>query len=128
MDCKLIEPELIGFHFGTLEDETRRAVELHLPGCATCVRAFLDTKRTLEAGGRGELPSEAARARLRQAVAREIALRRRPLRRSLALSLAVAAVAVGIFVSGALRRPPASGITVPAVDTVRTASTSLDVL
>lgn len=139
MDCSLIEPELVGFHFGTLDDEVRRGVEEHLCGCASCVRAFVAIKRGLELS-EGPLPSEAARSRLRAEVAAELSSRRRPARRTLravgrvALPLAMAAaLVVALFASGALRRRgerdvAAPAAAVPAVDSIHSAPTSLDVL
>lgn len=93
MTCKAIEPELIGYHFGTLDDEARRSVEAHLVECAACVRAFVEIKRGIEAS---EAPSAAARTRLRGAVARELGIetKRTWWERPVALALAVAVVLV----------------------------------
>ena len=72
MTCDAIEPELVGYHFGTLEDEKRRAVEEHLVSCPDCVRAFVELKRAIETSEEAPAPSDASRARLRRAVAREL--------------------------------------------------------
>ena len=129
MDCSLIEPELIGFHFGTLDEEGRAAVESHLVSCARCVRAYLDTKRAIEVGASGARPSEASRGRLRAAVAAELASRRR--RVATVSALAVAAT-IALVLAGVLARPPRTSMTapaaVPAVDSARTVPASLDVL
>ena len=72
MTCEKIEPELVGYHFGLLPDDLRVVVETHLVSCSTCLRAFIETKRAIEMGENGPLPSEARRARLRLAVAAEL--------------------------------------------------------
>src|SRR3954468_20424917 len=77
MDCGLIRPELVMFHFGDVDADTRDDIEEHLAGCAPCVRAFLALKREIEtAPEHGEVPRAAARDRLRRAVSAELATRR----------------------------------------------------
>jgi hypothetical protein len=72
MTCEKIEASLVAYHFGWIEDAAgREAVESHLVSCADCVRAFVATKRAIETSE--ARPSDAARAKLRRAVAREIA-------------------------------------------------------
>jgi anti-sigma factor RsiW len=80
MSCEKIGSELIGYHFGTLSEETRQAVEAHLPTCAGCVREFVALKRDLELAEREPAPSQRARDRLRRAVAHEV-LREKPVAR-----------------------------------------------
>ncbi len=71
MDCRLIETDLVPFHFGAETDLEREKLEAHLLECARCAGAFFALKRAIEMGG--ELrPSEAAQSRLRDAVAREV--------------------------------------------------------
>ena len=48
MSCQSIRPELVAFHFGTVSDETRRAIEQHLPGCRACLEELLALKRQIE--------------------------------------------------------------------------------
>ncbi len=72
MSCAEIEQELVGYHFNTLPQDVRRRVEAHLPECDACVRAFVELKRDIETGEEAPRPSEAARLRLRRAVAREL--------------------------------------------------------
>jgi len=110
VDCTLIEKSLAGFHFGTLDEGERAALEAHLFGCPACVGAFLALKRAVEHGGDDPGPSEASRLALRAAVARR--LRTARLRRAgLWASGAAAAAALVIALFGALR---------PAVDAPRT--------
>jgi len=94
MSCDEIERELVGYHFGTLDEETRARVEEHMVGCAACVRAFVEIKRAVETSEDAPAPSPAARAKLRRAVAREIAPRawwERPLAVALAASVVMLA-------------------------------------
>lgn len=69
MDCSLIQVDLVAYHLGAIEEPARERVEAHLVACAACVRAFVTLKRHMESGA--AKPSEAARARLRAAVAAE---------------------------------------------------------
>lgn len=75
MDCKLIRPDLVAYHFGSVEARSRDAVEAHLVECRGCLKAYLALKREIETAGASPAPSQAARERLRRAVAREVALR-----------------------------------------------------
>jgi len=77
MTCDKIQPELVGYHFGLLPEEVRATVEAHLATCRDCVSAFIEVKRAIEVGETGDdapLPSSAAEARLRRAVAAELGL------------------------------------------------------
>jgi anti-sigma factor RsiW len=73
MTCHDVEPELVAYHFGLLEGDAREAIEAHLATCGECLRAFLAVKRAIEVGAEDAPRSgEAARARLRRAVAAEL--------------------------------------------------------
>ncbi|MBI5545800.1 MAG: zf-HC2 domain-containing protein [Deltaproteobacteria bacterium] len=72
MDCKLIEPELVAYHFGSVSDQTRSAIEEHLLGCPGCLKSMLALKREIETAEEGPQPSATARVKLRSAVAREL--------------------------------------------------------
>lgn len=110
MDCQLIRLDLVAFHFGDLDDETRRRVEAHLPACGACLQAFLALKRSIESAD--SRLSETARARLRAAVAREIIAvpRSEPAwpwwQRPLAVALATAAVFLALSTVSALASSP----------------------
>jgi anti-sigma factor RsiW len=95
MTCETIEPQLVAYHFAALEDAERASVEGHLVGCAACVRAFVEVKRAIETAEAAPRPSDAARARLRRAVARELGVdvpRRSWWERPLAFALAACMV------------------------------------
>ena len=77
MTCKKVEPELVAYHFGLVEGELRTEIETHLASCGACLREFLDLKRAIETSQDAPAPSETSRARLRRAVANEIAPPRR---------------------------------------------------
>lgn len=95
MTCTEIEPELVGYHFGTLDDEQRRRVEEHLVECSACVRAFVELKRAIETSEEAPAPSPAARAKLRRAVARELdGVERSWWERPLAIALAASVVMI----------------------------------
>ena len=94
MTCNEITPELVGYHFATLDDEARARVESHLLECPACVRAFVELKRGIETSEAAERPSDLARTRLRRAVEGELGLRRRWWERPLAIALAASVVLV----------------------------------
>jgi predicted anti-sigma-YlaC factor YlaD len=71
MDCRLIQPHLVAYHFGTAGAEERRDVDAHLVTCRACLSAYLEIKRHAEVPG-DEEPGDALLARLRADVAREI--------------------------------------------------------
>lgn len=103
MQCEMMQPELVSFYFGDVDDEARARVETHLRGCRSCLDAYLSLKRSIEAA---ELrPSAEARLRLRDAIAQELsAAQPAPWlwwERPLAVAFATAAVALAtITVSG----------------------------
>jgi anti-sigma factor RsiW len=109
MDCQLIQPELVAFHFGDLDDEARLRVETHLTACRACVAAFLQFKRAMETSD--ERPSAAAAKRLRDAVAQELDRAARSRRwswwqRPLAATLAAAAVLLALSTLRAVASSP----------------------
>lgn len=109
MDCRLIRPDLVAYHFGSVEEPSRGAVEAHLIECRECLTAYLALKREIETACASPAPSQAARDRLRHAVAREVA--RRPgssaapgrWRRPLAFIFAAAASAAALLAVVAVR-------------------------
>lgn len=72
MSCERIRPELVAFHFGTVSDEARLETQAHLASCAACLQEFFAIKAEIETAACVGRPSPAARARLRQAVLREV--------------------------------------------------------
>jgi anti-sigma factor RsiW len=122
--CTDVEPELVAYHFGLLEDDARTVVEEHLVSCGACLRAFIELKRAVETGAAdGPLPSNAARARLRRAVATELgvateagahdksamaAAKRRWWERPVAFAVAASLVLVAGRTTHALTSGPAS--------------------
>ena len=99
-DCATFESALIAYHFGTLAGEARVAFEAHLETCPRCVRAYLDTKRAIEASELAAVEdarpaSGSARDRLRRAVASELGvgpIQRRWWERPLAVAIAASVV------------------------------------
>lgn len=100
MSCETTRRELIGFHFGELDDGTRSEVERHLVGCRECLGEFLALKRDVELGGAvEERPAPAVKGKLRSAIAIELGLgptARVWWERPLAFGLAAAAVVVAM--------------------------------
>lgn len=104
MSCETVEPELVAYHFGTLEPGMRQVVEDHLLGCVSCLREFMTLKRNMELGEAEPPPSQAARERLRLSVARELrgsapSRTWRWWERPLALGGAVAVLASAMFMT-----------------------------
>lgn len=137
MDCPLIQPLLIGYHFATASDDERATVEAHLVECRHCLRTYLALKTHVDrAASDEEAPSEAARLRLRAAVearfkpskARRVRgwlTRPVPLYQGLAVVAAVVvAVTLGPTVARRLHGPHAVG---QRVDTARTAAESITI-
>ncbi len=90
-----VESELTGYQLGTLDEEARGRVERHLVECAECVRAFVEIKRAIETSEAAPAPSDAARARLRRAVKREMGIAERTWwERPVAIALAASVVLV----------------------------------
>ncbi len=120
MDCSVIQPDLFAYHFATLDEEARARVDEHLLGCQKCLRAYLGIKRHMELGvGLPGRPSEAARLRLREAVADAFrpslgARLGRWLRRPIPLYQGLATAAVVLLLASItpllLRRPSPSAL------------------
>lgn len=109
MSCDRIEPELMGYHFGALEDAARTQVEAHLPDCPRCLKAYLALKREVELGEAAPRPSAAVRARVMQSFRDEVAPRPRPWRlweRPLAFGFAGGAVFLAVFFVQTLKHAP----------------------
>lgn len=116
MTCDGLRDELMGFHFATLDPDTRLRVEQHLLGCRGCLEEFLSLKRAVEGDGLDAsdipAPSEASRARLRRAVAAEVARPRaaptswRWWERAVPLGLAAATVLLSLGVVHSLATGP----------------------
>ncbi len=105
MDCALILPDLVSYHFGAIEDSR---VEEHLLECKECLRAYLKLKRQLDA--EPERPSPRVRAAL---VAEVRSLRRRSRRRFVAIAIAAAIAAIVPFaVNRLLPKHEAPGIVI----------------
>jgi anti-sigma factor RsiW len=100
MSCADVEPELIGYHFGTISPELRERLEAHLPTCPSCVKSLLLLKRQLETQPDVPAPSQAARDLLRAAVALQVGVA--PWRwweRPVAFASAAAAAILAIFIT-----------------------------
>jgi hypothetical protein len=139
MDCTLIQGHLIGYHFATLGDEERRDVEGHLVECTSCLRTYLALKAHVDrASSNEEVPSEAARLRLRAAVqarfrptparrVRRWLARPVPLYQSFAVAaLVLLAIALGPAVASALQPAPTLRAD-ERVDSARTVAASLTI-
>jgi anti-sigma factor RsiW len=110
MTCATIEHDLIAYHFGAAAAAARAAVEDHLVACPACVRAFVALKRAIETAEAGPRPSDAARARLRRAVAAELGtgagVRRAWWERPLAIAVAASLVLVAGVTTHAVATTP----------------------
>ncbi len=103
MKCDRARPELVVYHFGETALDLRDDLEAHLLCCKDCLGDYLRLKREIETADPAEKPSREARARLRAAVAAEVAPeeRRRPWswwERPTAFLFAGATVLAAIFV------------------------------
>ena len=113
MDCRLIQVDLVAYQFGTVADDARDQIEAHLLECPGCLKGFLALKREVETAQAGPRPSQAARDRLRRAVASELASKRRaalqpswwrrPLAFGFVAASAMAAMIAFVSVRGQLR-------------------------
>ncbi len=104
MHCEVIQPELVSFYFGEVEEQARARVETHLRECRSCLDAYLSLKRSIEAADLK--PSDEARVRLRDAVARELSAAEPAAwlwwERPLAVAFAAATVALATITVGGL--------------------------
>lgn len=127
MDCELIQPDLVPFHFGVIEEADRLRIEAHLVACPRCLCDYLALKREIETTRESDArPSERARDRLREAVAREVRpeeararVTRSRWERPLAWGLAAATVGAALFAVQTLASSPGAAphaITRPADD------------
>jgi anti-sigma factor RsiW len=125
MDCQLIRADLVAYQFGSVDLEARDRIDAHLVACPECLKGYLALKREIETAEGGPRPSPQARARLRGAVARELAERRartaaepawwrRPLAFGFAAAACAAAMIAVVAVQGELQQlgtlasPPAA--------------------
>lgn len=100
MSCETTRNELVGFHFGVIEEAQRTAVEQHLVTCAACLGEYLSVKRDVELSAAvEERPRAQVKSKLRAAMAQELGLVAGPpawWQRPLAYGLAAAAVVVAM--------------------------------
>jgi len=140
MDCKLIQDELLAYHFATASDETRDAIDVHILDCGECLRAYLRLKRSVERGAAIDArPSEATRARVMADVHAALKPERatrvrawlaRPVPRYQGLAAAAVAVAIAMAIPLVLRSvepPPAQEASTERIDTSRPLAESLNV-
>src|SRR5688500_18756336 len=133
MDCTGVASLVVAYHFGAVDDAERSAVEEHLVACTTCLKTYLALKRATESGS-GERPSPKARARLRDAVEREVRprsvslfARRIPLYQGLVAAAIAAAITLATpTVMRRLARHDV-GDGAPEVDTSRPRAASLQI-
>ena len=111
MTCESASAELVAYHFGTIAAAERTALEQHVLGCASCLRAYVELKRDIELSEDAPAPSEAVRQRVRGAIAR--ALQPEPSRRAwrwwerpMAFGLAGAAVIAAMVATQAVSTGP----------------------
>ncbi len=133
MDCVVVD--LVSYHFGTLEEGARDAIDDHLLGCTACLRSYLALKRQVARGVGGEVPSDAVRARLRGAVAERfrpstLARARGWMSRPIPFYQGLAAAVLALVVAALLpafadKTPPAAGGRY--VDTARPLAESLSI-
>jgi hypothetical protein len=132
MDCAGVASRLVAYHFATLIDEERDAIDAHLLACSTCLRAYLSLKRAAERGPL-DRPSRETRARLRAEVEREfvkpprvVFLQRKiPLYQGLVAAALAAAITLLVLGDAFRAAPVREGI--PQVDTSRARAESLQI-
>lgn len=125
MTCSNTTPHLVPYQFGEIPAEARDEVEAHLLSCPDCLADFLALKRQVETTELDERPSEAARLRLRSAVAQQLGIETAPRpwawwERPLAFgfagaALAAAAMTVGVITAGEGSAPRSLAGDVPTV-------------
>lgn len=131
MDCTGVASHLVAYHFATLSDADRDAVDAHLVSCTTCLKTYLAFKHAAERGDDLK-PSSAMREKLRAEVARTFAKPKpaRPaiLSRRIPLYQGVALAAIAAAVTLFVMRPPSAGRVregVPQIDTSRSHAESV---
>jgi len=117
MSCETIRRELVGFHFGEIDEAMRSEAERHLVSCPACLGEFLSLKRDVELSASvNERPSARLKANLRSAVATHLGLGPVPRlwwERPLAYGLAAAALIVAmVSVQSIATSPPGRAPTV----------------
>src|SRR5262245_16796854 len=120
MDCAGVAGDIVGYQVGTIDEESRDALEAHLVVCSACLKTYLALKRASDRPV-VERPRPHVRARLRAEVERSfraqdpdsnVALlaRRIPLYQGLALAALAAAIALAApSVLRRIARPDAAG-------------------
>ena len=101
MDCTGVASHLVAYHFATVSDEERDAIDAHLLGCRTCLEAYFALKRATDKSPLAR-PSARMRERLRADVAAAfppksrvtLLARRIPLYQGLAAAAIAAAIAL----------------------------------
>ena len=73
MDCVEVASRLVAYHFATLDEGERDAVEAHILECRACLSSYFALKRARDGIRSSSKPSAHARMRLREAVALEFA-------------------------------------------------------
>ena len=68
MDCAGVASHLVAYHFATVSDEERDAIDAHLLGCKACLEAYFALKRAADKRPL-EKPSARVKDRLRAEVA-----------------------------------------------------------
>jgi hypothetical protein len=79
MDCTGVASHLVAYHFATVSDEERDAIDAHLLGCTTCLASYFALKRAADKSPL-ERPDASVKARLRAEVAATFAERPRTAR------------------------------------------------
>lgn len=79
MDCTGVASHLVAYHFATVSDEERDAVDAHLLGCTTCLASYFALKRAADKSPL-ERPAASVKARLRAEVAASFPASARPAR------------------------------------------------
>jgi anti-sigma factor RsiW len=117
MSCESIRQELIGFHFGEVDEAARSDLERHLVTCPACLGEFLSLKRDVERSASvHERPSAKLKANVRSAVATHLGLGPAPRlwwERPLAYGVAAAALIIAmVSVQSIATSPPGRAPTV----------------
>ncbi|MDB5219434.1 MAG: hypothetical protein JWO86_7361 [Myxococcaceae bacterium] len=108
MDCTGVASHLVAYHFATVSDEERDAIDAHLLGCTTCLASYFALKRAADKSPL-ERPAASVKARLRAEVAASFSAarskpparvtllaRRIPLYQGLAAAAVAAAIALAV--------------------------------